>query len=216
MWLLQALGVFSLIVFAAVSCDSPLTPTKSNPKDAEVTAIVEERRRKELETCLAKSADIVALAKKKITQKDYDGASNVLNDCIDDGRKDEIRTVYREARLLGATDRLTKIKNSDDRLALLKDIQFFSETFNPKIDKEIEGLQKRLDAKETAAVKTKKRKEGVVIGMSKQDVLDSSWGKPQRVNRDIYPNNRVKEQWAYSGGYLYFENDVLTSISTRQ
>lgn len=61
---------------------------------------------------------------------------------------------------------------------------------------------------ETAA----KKKQGVSVGMSPQDALDSKWGRPDRVNRST---NRYgsSEQWVYGdGNYLYFENGVLTSI----
>jgi hypothetical protein len=56
-----------------------------------------------------------------------------------------------------------------------------------------------------------KRKQGVRIGMSKQDVLDSSWGRPNKINRSTYSWG-VKEQWVYDGGYLYFDDDELTGI----
>lgn len=61
------------------------------------------------------------------------------------------------------------------------------------------------------AVAARKKAEGVSIGMSEQDVLDSSWGRPQKVNRTIRANY-VREQWVYQGGYLYFENGRLTAI----
>lgn len=59
--------------------------------------------------------------------------------------------------------------------------------------------------------KAQKKREGVRIGMSEQDVLDSSWGKPTKVNRTTSKYG-VHEQWVYGGGYLYFEDGVLTSI----
>ncbi len=56
-----------------------------------------------------------------------------------------------------------------------------------------------------------KKMKGVQIGMSKEEVLASSWGKPQKVNTttNVYG---TREQWVYDGGYLYLENGVLTSI----
>jgi hypothetical protein len=56
-----------------------------------------------------------------------------------------------------------------------------------------------------------KRRQGVSIGMSKDDVLASSWGKPRSVNRTVTASG-VHEQWVYRGGYLYFEDGVLTAI----
>ena len=64
---------------------------------------------------------------------------------------------------------------------------------------------------EARAIKAEKKRQGVRIGMSEQDVLDSSWGRPSKVNRTT-TRYGVREQWVYGGGYLYFEDGVLTSI----
>jgi hypothetical protein len=55
------------------------------------------------------------------------------------------------------------------------------------------------------------KREGVRIGMSKQQVLESSWGRPEKINTttNVYG---TREQWVYGGGYLYFTGDTLTSI----
>lgn len=58
----------------------------------------------------------------------------------------------------------------------------------------------------------RKKQEGVTIGMSKEDVLDSSWGKPRKINKSTNKYG-TREQWVYgNGNYLYFEDDRLTSI----
>mgnify|MGYP000446820790 CR=1 FL=1 len=63
-----------------------------------------------------------------------------------------------------------------------------------------------------AAEKSQKRREGVRIGMSMDDVLASSWGRPQSVNRTTTAFG-TSEQWVYSsGGYLYFTDGVLTAV----
>ena len=61
------------------------------------------------------------------------------------------------------------------------------------------------------ADKTRRKKEGVSLGMSKSDVLASNWGKPRRINRTIRASGE-REQWIYDGSYLYFEGDVLVTI----
>jgi hypothetical protein len=38
-----------------------------------------------------------------------------------------------------------------------------------------------------------------------------SWGRPEDVNRTITAN-KVNEQWVYSGGYIYIENGIVTTI----
>ena len=67
-----------------------------------------------------------------------------------------------------------------------------------------------------ALEKQKKKSEGISLGMTTQDVVDSSWGRPERINRTTgYNVNR--QQWVYgNGNYLYFEHDILTSMQTRE
>jgi hypothetical protein len=76
------------------------------------------------------------------------------------------------------------------------------------------SLQKRIAAEEAAEkrrVAAEKRKQGVSIGMTQEDVLASQWGKPRKINRSTYSWG-TKEQWVYDGGYLYFTNGVLDAI----
>jgi len=61
---------------------------------------------------------------------------------------------------------------------------------------------------------TKCTKNGkAMIGESPERTRKCGWGKPERINRSIYASH-TREQWVYGGNnYLYFENDVLVSIS---
>ncbi|WP_147803627.1 hypothetical protein [Alkalicoccus halolimnae] len=54
------------------------------------------------------------------------------------------------------------------------------------------------------------------IGMSTEQVLNSSWGTPQ--SRNITETTYgTREQWVYGvGNYLYFDDGVLTSISSKK
>ena len=45
------------------------------------------------------------------------------------------------------------------------------------------------------------------IGMTKEQVLASSWGRPTKINR-----TGAREQWVYGGAYLYFDKGVLTAV----
>lgn len=55
-------------------------------------------------------------------------------------------------------------------------------------------------------------KTGVIVGMSKAEVLASSWGKPQSINTTTTRAGK-REQWVYGGNnYLYFEDGVLEAI----
>lgn len=89
-------------------------------------------------------------------------------------------------------------------------------------DKQVAAIKAKLDtavqaeakAQQKALVKAKKS-QGVTIGMSKQDVLDSAWGRPESVNT-THTARGTREQWVYGlGQYLYFQNDTLVGIQTR-
>lgn len=51
------------------------------------------------------------------------------------------------------------------------------------------------------------------IGMTDYEVLETSWGKPNKINKTETAYG-VKEQWVYDRGYLYFEEHYLTSIQS--
>ena len=66
--------------------------------------------------------------------------------------------------------------------------------------------------KVAAAEKAAKKKAGVSIGMTEADVLASSWGKPEKINRSTNKYG-TREQWVYGGGnYLYLEDGKVSAI----
>ena len=64
--------------------------------------------------------------------------------------------------------------------------------------------------KETKSIEKKEPK----IGMTSEEVKNSTWGSPKKVNKDTYSWGTT-EQWVYNQGYIYFTNDKVTSISER-
>lgn len=75
-------------------------------------------------------------------------------------------------------------------------------------------LAQAREKKAEAQRKAQAKKEGVRVGMSMDEVLESSWGRPTKVNKDI-SDGLVREQWVYGGrNYLYFYNGKLRSIQT--
>jgi len=122
--------------------------------------------------------------------------------------------------------RLSYLATIDDAKASVDDritaIQMLRNVGSPADAERVEPLRLKLQAQadkaNAAALKrveaadlARRKKEGVLIGMSQDEVLKSSWGKPQKINRSTYKFG-IHEQWVYGGGYLYFENGVLTSI----
>jgi hypothetical protein len=50
------------------------------------------------------------------------------------------------------------------------------------------------------------------LGMTKQEVLNSAWGKPESINK-TETNYGIHEQWVYGNRrYVYFDDDVVTAI----
>ena len=83
-------------------------------------------------------------------------------------------------------------------------------------DAELKKLYKQFnDAKnkeELRKEKEKKKQRGVNIGMTMQQVLDSMWGEPEKINKTTTAYG-TSEQWVYpNNNYLYFENGILTAI----
>lgn len=49
------------------------------------------------------------------------------------------------------------------------------------------------------------------IGMTEDEVLNSTWGYPQKRNTSEFTNG-THEQWVYEKGYIYLDNGIVTSI----
>ena len=62
---------------------------------------------------------------------------------------------------------------------------------------------------------TEKKLYDPIISMTDYEVIeDSTWGKPEKINRTETANG-VREQWVYPNNkYLYFEDGYLVSIQT--
>lgn len=84
--------------------------------------------------------------------------------------------------------------------------------WNEKVALEKRQAEQELKRVEERAKATHYAKGGVSIGMTKDRVLKSNWGKPIDINRTT-TSRGVREQWFYGGkNYLYFENGILTTI----
>lgn len=55
-------------------------------------------------------------------------------------------------------------------------------------------------------------KKSPAIGMTAEEVRNSTWGSPDKINTTITANTTY-EQWCYSNNrYIYFENGIVTAI----
>ena len=113
--------------------------------------------------------------------------------------------------LAEATD---KKNSASARIDALYKIELFDKDEFKRQAPLLATLRKTLEAERAAAARAEaafKRKQGVHLGMTREDVLASSWGRPRKVNTttNVYG---TREQWVYDGGYLYFQDGILTSI----
>lgn len=79
-----------------------------------------------------------------------------------------------------------------------------------------EGVVRTLESitpKTDIQIEAQRKSEGVHIGMTQHQVLESSWGKPIRINRTT-TSNGTREQWIYKGGYLYIQDGVVVAIQS--
>lgn len=104
----------------------------------------------------------------------------------------------------------------DTALAVINGCQRFLAKGGPMtLYASVVAAARKKQEKEMLADKARRKKEGVSLGMPQEEVLMSSWGKPERINVTTTASRR-REQWVYgSGNYLYFEDGVLTSVQTR-
>lgn len=84
--------------------------------------------------------------------------------------------------------------------------------FKGKPDEVLADLKRKKERAAARAAAEYKAKGGVRIGMTKEQVLKSNWGKPRSINKSIDASG-ASEQWVYGGSnYLYFKNGILTTI----
>lgn len=85
---------------------------------------------------------------------------------------------------------------------------------------DLKQIMQSLDGKEDSTVDDDvinkvledRQKKTPQIGMTAEEVRQSTWGEPQDINKTTYSWG-VKEQWCYSGyRYIYFEDGVVTAI----
>ncbi len=81
-----------------------------------------------------------------------------------------------------------------------------------EIEKKALEKKKIAEEREKTTALAKAKQEGVSIGMTQQEVLNSNWGNPKEINKTTTAYG-TSEQWVYYGNkYLYFDDGILTAI----
>jgi hypothetical protein len=84
-----------------------------------------------------------------------------------------------------------------------------------QMDRDREALDQQVKAEIAASLAANEkecdRKGRPAIGMTKDQVRASCWGKPQYANRTVTAHGE-SEQWVYARGYIYFRNGKVEAI----
>jgi hypothetical protein len=86
--------------------------------------------------------------------------------------------------------------------------------FNERPEVVLGRIQRRaFDTREEAARREQERfsRGGIRVGMTKQQVLNSSWGQPDSIHAASL-GLRPREQWVYGRNNLFFEDGILTAV----
>lgn len=138
---------------------------------------------------------------------------------FDNGSSAFIETVWIEANLSKYTSNTITEDNLSYARSDLIDTHNLGSLFSEKFFKDDPMRMKRKIVELDSIIENRRKKiqerGGVLVGMTKAQVLSSSWGKPIEVNTTVV-KGLVSEQWIYPGhNYLYFDNDRLTAIQMK-
>lgn len=216
--LVKVISLCSLGIIAA--CDRPnrehysgqaaLPPAPAAaPYDAPRTPVARtaEEKQKQREACHFESRKLEY--EKLSLENRFDEAFDVIVTCSSTDGDAEIsqmlRTALTESALRTIPDKKKSARSRADAIELVMKNA-------PEKGREFEKLHGQLVARAAQEMKAERKRHGVSIGMSKEDVIASSWGHPESVNKTstAYGTN---EQWVYSSGsYLYFDDGKLTAV----
>lgn len=215
-WLRLALP--ALIVVAVVKACS----TTEMQNDAEMHAaysasaarqIKANAEAKAKQDCLASATATQAEYAALMTDKKFSDAASLIRPCSKVLADEKLTKLVRNAEIAGYMTSINNTKlSARERSQAMYSLARDYPDLGAKYVEEAHKLSAQADRQDEATERKRKRSQGVVIGMTRDDVLASSWGKPQRVNTTINARG-TREQWVYGGrNYLYFENGVLTTI----
>jgi DNA-directed RNA polymerase subunit N (RpoN/RPB10) len=139
-------------------------------------------------------------------------AAGILRVCARNGTN-EIKKRVESAEIAShrATINSPKASQKEKRQAMERLIADYPE-LGKQYERKVDSMESPEEKAERLREAARRKKQGVSLGMLPEEVVASSWGKPQRVNKTTTQRG-TNEQWVYSGNnYLYFENGRLTAI----
>jgi hypothetical protein len=163
--------------------------------------------------CAAQIANLTTKHAELMKAKEYWEASLAVRRCANLLPDEGLKKLVREAEIASHLQTINDRKSpAIDRARAMQMLARDYPDVGAKYSAQAEGLIAAAEKQEKEAERRQRRKEGVTLGMTEEEVLASSWGRPERVNRTT-TSRGTREQWVYGiGNYLYFENGILTAI----
>jgi hypothetical protein len=166
--------------------------------------------------CERDRAELVRKFEEQVRQKQHNAAVATLRNCATRLQDEALQAKVRQADIASYMEVINNPKALPfDRATSMQQLA----RDYPELGKPYEARAKQLfeqaERQAAAAGKAQRKREGVAIGMTAEDVLASSWGRHERVNRTITASGE-REQWVYPGfNYLYIVNGRVAAIQTR-
>ena len=216
--------VLLLVVFAflSITCSlqestttapySKATVTNGKSTTTQLSAIDLEksRTRQDCESTIEAKKQTYAVLMK---QRKFWEAAIIVRICADALGTPDLAKLVREAEVASHMDSINDPKRTlRDKAQAMQMLAKYYPDIGTKYEAQATKLLAEADRKDQEQEKKRKRALGVSVGMTKEDALASSWGKPGSINTTTNVRGS-REQWVYgSRSYLYFENGVLVAI----
>ncbi|MFA7556414.1 MAG: hypothetical protein WCZ20_01270 [Hydrogenophaga sp.] len=207
-----------LVGIAALAIALSIAAVNSMFRGSEPAKSADTARPSLRERCMSGRDARIAEFDERMGKGDPQGAANSIRVCAKQLADESMLAMLAEAERQAHRSILADTGAPPaKRLAALDSLQALNAKPDPALVRQRARLVAEIEKAAAAARKAalaEKKKKGVSPGMTGQDVIESSWGRPERINRTDYPGG-YREQWVYGGGnYLYFQNGILASIQT--
>jgi hypothetical protein len=201
--------VVAIIALGSLSSRDDEAQAAKQVADAKAAALrAQERRETAIAKCRSEADQLAANYESLFKQRQYLQAAAALRECA------ELTGAEAFKKAIASAEIADYIASADDTKVSIRERIMVLDKFHkdyPEAYKSRAALYSELNRRLAAQEAAEKRSRGVTIGMSQEEVIASSWGKPRKINRTTYSWG-TKEQWVYDGGYLYFTNGVLDAI----
>jgi hypothetical protein len=210
--------ILSLVAAFLNGCDSKsgttrqVVPQKLVVKDENAMRLSQQREQMRVD-CIDKQSVQDAEYKRLFEVGKYWEARSAIRECAESLADEKRNALVAAAEVKHYLERISKVNvSSRDKATAVEHLIRDYPEYGKKYDRLFAQLSRKAEAEENTADLKLKKSKGINIGMNREDVLASSWGKPDSVNRTT-TSNTTSEQWIYGGrNYLYFENGKLSTI----